>query len=143
MLKHVSVGTVKRVAGLAGDAAADRETFLAGFNNIDLSEQEKERGSRNPTDLDALDVMPEDASAALTALKATLDGLTPDQRTELRAVMSIGRGDFAAHQWDAALTEAARPPDASDWRDIAEKVRLHDYLMKGLYAMNLLGKEAS
>ena len=139
MLKKISVDTVKRAADLASDAVADRERYLAGMRNIELQDQRKERGSRNPTDLDALNVMPAEASAALDALQRMLSGLSTEERTELRAVMLVGRGDYAGKEWDDALAEAGRPPDASDYRDIVEKIDLHDYLMKGLYELKLAG----
>lgn len=138
MLNTIRVDEVRRVAELAGRAAADRRDFLTGLRRVDLGGQEKERGSRHPTDLDTLDILPAGASAALDDLRRLLDGLTAEQRIELRAVVLIGRGDFAGNQWDAARTEAARPPDATDVADIVEKLRLHDDLMKGLYEMNVL-----
>lgn len=142
MFKQISVDTVKQAADLAFEAVADRQRFLAGMRNIDLGDQDVERGSRNPTDLDALNIVSTDASAALDQLRRMLDGLSPEQRVELRAVMLVGRGDFAGNQWDRALDEAGRPPDASHYEDIAERIDLHDYLMKGLYELNLLKKEA-
>ncbi len=141
MFKQISVDTVKQAADLAYEAMADRQRFLAGMRNIDLGEQTAERGSRNPTDLDALNIMSTDASGALDQLTRMLEGLTPEQRTELRAVMMVGRGDFAGNQWDRALDEAGRAPDASHYTDIAERIDLHDYLMKGLYELNLLKKQ--
>ncbi|WP_029009883.1 DUF3775 domain-containing protein [Azospirillum halopraeferens] len=139
MLKKISVDTVRRAADLASDAAADRERYLAGMYNIELEEQRRERGSRNPTDLDALNIMSDGASAALDELQSMLAGLSAEERTELRAVMLVGRGDYAGKEWDDALAEAGRPPDASDYRDIVEKVDLHAYLTKGLYELKLAG----
>ena len=140
MLKQISVDTVKQAADLAHEAVADRQRFLAGMRNIDLEEQRSERGSRNPTDLDALSILSSDASGALDQLRRMLEELTPEQRVELRAVMIVGRGDFAGNQWDRALDEAGRAPGGRGrfLPDIAERVDLHDYLMKGLYELNLL-----
>ncbi|WP_207460315.1 DUF3775 domain-containing protein [Azospirillum sp. SYSU D00513] len=142
MLKQISVATVKQAADLADKAVNERESFLSGMRNIDLGEQRNERGSRNPTDLDSLSILPDGAGAAFGQLKQMLEELSPEQRCELRAVMMVGRGDFAGKEWDRALDEASRAPDASHYQDIAERVDLHDYLMKGLYEMNLLQKEA-
>lgn len=139
-LNRISIDTVKRAANLAEEAANDRQRFLAGMRNIDLGDQESERGSRNPTDLDALNIVSPEASEAFDELRGFLDELTPDERIELRAVMLVGRGDFAGNQWDAALSDAGRAPDASHFEDIAEKIELHDFLMKGLYALDLLDK---
>jgi hypothetical protein len=141
MLKQISVDTVKQAADLADRAVADRRRFLGGMRNIDLGHQTQERGSRNPTDLDALNIMPDGSSTAFKQLTGMLEGLSPEQRCELRAVMLVGRGDFAGNQWDHALDEASRAPDASHYQDMAERVDLHDYLMKGLYEMNLLKRD--
>ncbi len=141
MLKQISVDTVKQAADLASEAMADRRRFLGGMRNIDLGNQVAERGSRNPTDLDALSILSDGASAALDQLRRMLDGLSPEQRVELRAIMMVGRGDFAGNQWDRALDQAGRPPHEAHYDDIAERVDLHDDLMKGLYELNLLAKE--
>lgn len=140
-LQTLSLDTVKRAADLASEAMEDRQRYVAGMRNIDLGEQTAERGSRNPTDLDTLNVVPADASAAIEELKHLLDGLTPEERIELRAVMMVGRGDYAGNQWDEALMNAGSAPDANSSADIAEKIDLHDFLMKGLYALDLMHKE--
>ncbi|WP_448189032.1 DUF3775 domain-containing protein [Azospirillum sp. sgz301742] len=140
-LQRISLDTVKRAADLASEAVEDRQRYVAGMRNIDLGEQVAERGSRNPTDLDTLNVVPAEASAAIDELKTLLAGLTPEERIELRAVMLVGRGDYAANQWDEALMNAGSAPDASSPADIAEKIELHDFLMKGLYALDLMDKE--
>lgn len=137
-LQSLSLDTVKRAADLASEAVQDRRRFVAGMRNIDLGEQTAERGSRNPTDLDALNVVSKDASAALDELNRLLDGMTPEERIELRAVMLIGRGDYARNQWDEALMNAGSAPDATGYADIAEKIELHDFLMKGLFALDMM-----
>ena len=142
-LQRLSLDTVKRAADLASEAGEDRLRFVGGMRNIDLGEQAAERGSRNPTDLDALNVMSTDASAALDELRSLLDGLTPEERIELRAVMLVGRGDYAGNQWDEALLNAGAAPDATAYDDIAEKIELHDFLMKGLFALDMMDKEGA
>ncbi len=74
---------------------------------------------------------------ALRSLKERLAALSPEARQELLAVLWIGRGDYAAGDWEAALSEAQRRSAAGDVDYIAERGPLHDYLMKGLY---LLGR---
>ncbi|WP_431860813.1 DUF3775 domain-containing protein [Azospirillum sp.] len=139
-LQSLKLDTVKRAADLASEAVGDRQRFVAGMRNIDLGEQLAERGSRNPTDLDTLNVVSTDASAALDQLKGLLSGLSPDERIELRAVMMVGRGDYAGNQWDEALLNAGSAPDATSYDDIAEKIELHDFLMKGLFALGMMEK---
>ena len=140
-LQRIALDTVKRAADLASEAMEDRQRYVGGLRNIDLREQAAERGSRNPTDLDTLNLVPTEASAAIEALKYLLAGLTPEERIELRAVMMVGRGDYAANQWDEALTNAGSAPDANSSADIAEKIELHDFLMKGLYALDLMNRK--
>lgn len=85
--------------------------------------------------LGTLDAEP--GSPALQALKERLAALAPEARQELMAVLWIGRGDYAAGNWDEALAEAQRRSHSGDVDYIAERGPLHDYLMKGLY---LLGR---
>lgn len=42
----------------------------------------------------------------LAELKALINDLEPDQQMNLVALMWIGRGDFEAGEWDAALQQA-------------------------------------
>jgi len=138
-LQKISLETVKQAADLAFEAVTDRQRFIAGMRNIDLGDQASERGSRNPTDLDSLSVVSREASVAVDRLQKLLAEMTPEERIELRAVMMVGRGDFAGNEWDRALAEAGSPPDAtSSFADIVEKIDLHDCLMKGLYALDLM-----
>ena len=51
--------------------------------------------------------------------------------------MLIGRGDYAAGQWEEAVAAAQAVPDGSDIDYVAEKAPLRDYLMKGLYELKL------
>lgn len=42
---------------------------------------------------------------------AFVDGLNEDEQIELVALMWLGRGDYSADEWDAALDEARRARD--------------------------------
>ena len=56
---------------------------------------------------------------AYQELKSTIDDLEPDQQVTLVALMWLGRGDYSADEWDAAL-EAAQ----ESWTE-----RAADYLL--------------
>lgn len=139
MLNQISVDTVRQVARLADQAGDAQDRFLEGMRNIDLGDQPQGRGDRHPTALDTLDALAATGdSRQVDALRRSLSDLSPEERIELRAIMLIGRGDFAAGQWASAMIEAAAPPGTDSIDDLAEKIALHDYLMKGLYELKLL-----
>jgi len=67
--------------------------------------------------------------------KTTLADLEPDQQQAVVALMWIGRGEFSADEWDAAMDEAR-----SEWTEnTAEYLighpQLADYLLEGLDAL--------
>ncbi|HFD79759.1 MAG TPA: DUF3775 domain-containing protein [Gammaproteobacteria bacterium] len=64
--------------------------------------------------------------------KATVEDLEPDQQQEVVALMWLGRGEFSAGEWDAAVQEAR-----DNWTEgTAEYLIAHpllaDYLLEGL-----------
>jgi hypothetical protein len=75
--------------------------------------------------------------AALATLEQAIARITPAARRELRAVVMIGRGDFAAAQWEQAVAQAQALSDASEVRALAEEAALAAYLSKGLYQLGL------
>lgn len=139
MLNHLSVERVRAIADLAARAADAHRTVIGGLHDIDLGDQRAERGSRNPTDLDTLTLLDQTANhATLDALRAAIADLDEEARQELKATMLIGRGDFAAGEWDQAMDQAAQVPAGTDVEYVAEKLNLHDYLTKALFAMKCL-----
>jgi hypothetical protein len=136
MLDQLSVEEVKRVADLAARALAVRDRLVNKLYDVDLGDQPRERGDRNPTDLDSLRILDSVGNADYAALKDHIASLSTEQRDELKTVMLIGRGDYAAERWDDAIAAARAVPDG-DVEYVAEKAPLHDYLMKGLYELKL------
>ena len=63
--------------------------------------------SSNPSDTDFLEEI-EDKGDDLTEqeLRAFIDGLNEDELAELVALLWVGRGSFAAEEWEEALAEA-------------------------------------
>ncbi|QJE73922.1 DUF3775 domain-containing protein [Aerophototrophica crusticola] len=131
----LDVDQVRRIAELARTAAEAHRKVIGGLNDIDLGEQTLERGSRNPTDLDTLSILDQVGRPEIGALRDAIGGLSEEQRQELKAAMLVGRGDFAAGEWDQAMDQAAQVPASSDVDYLTEKVSLNDYLNKGLYAL--------
>ena len=68
--------------------------------------------------------------------KATIDDLEPDQQQALVALMWIGRDEFSADEWVAALQEARRNWGENTAEYLIAHPQLADYLLEGL---NLLG----
>jgi len=138
MFSHVQVEEVRRIADLAGRAADAHRRLIGGLQDIDLGEQPLERGSRNPTDLDSLNLLGKTGSRDYDALRAEIGRLPPEARQEVKAAMLIGRGDFAAGDWDRAMVEAAAVPESADVDYLSEKLDLHDHLAKALYELKCL-----
>jgi len=56
---------------------------------------------------------------------------------ELRALLWVGRGDYAAKDFDRAVADATSSPDDVTIGALMEQADLHAFLMKGLYEMKL------
>ncbi len=137
MLSKLSIDDVHRIRELAQAAVADRDRVVNKVYQADLGEQALERGSQMPTDLDSLAILDATGSRDYQALREFLDGLAPEQREEVKALLLIGRGDFAPSQWGEAMDMGRTIPEAGDVDYIAEKASLAQYLMKGLYGLKL------
>jgi hypothetical protein len=138
MLQHISVDTVGRVAELAKAALDEQDAVLNKMNKVDVGEADRQSGDLNPEALDNLTWLDLTTSGArFHALRDFVAGLTPEELQELHAIMLIGRGDHAAGDWDAAMTEAAGYSMEGQVDRIIEKTLLHDYLTKGLYELKL------
>jgi len=139
MLTNIGADQIRRIADLAREAADAHRRLIGGLRDVDLGDQPKERGSRNPTDLDALNLLEKTANGIeLERLRQAIDALEPEARQELKAAVLIGRGDFAPNQWDQAMIEAASIPASTDTDYLVEKLNLHTYLTKALYELKCL-----
>jgi hypothetical protein len=76
------------------------------------------------------------------ALMHAIASLDDDARAELHAVMWIGRGDYAAADWDAAVAHGHETQDdgMTDASYIGSKKQVADYLRKGVEALERAGK---
>lgn len=134
MLNHISPDTVREIIELAAAARARQETAMSRMQIADPN-ADRAPGDRGAEAEEVL--YPELDNPLLERLKARLRELAPEARQELRAIMLIGRGDFAAREWEAALGQAEGEHRASEVDRIAENVGLHDFLAKGLYELRL------
>lgn len=77
--------------------------------------------------------------ATLAEFRSIVDDLEPDQQQEVVALLWVGRGDFAADEWQAALEEAYDDwtPETADYL-IAHPL-LADYLREGLDLLGAAG----
>jgi hypothetical protein len=114
-----SIIALSRQADAAGNRLSNR-VYQADLGDGVAPEDEIARGER------------QDA-----ALEQAIARITPEARRELRAVVMIGRGDFAAAQWEQAVARAQALSDASEIRALAEEAALAAYLSKGLYQLGL------
>ncbi len=67
--------------------------------------------------------------------KATIDDLEPDQQQTVVALMWVGREEFSASEWDAALAEARIEWNENTAEYLIAHPQLADYLREGLDAM--------
>jgi hypothetical protein len=138
MLKNLSIDQINRIAELAEQARSVRDLLLNKMYQTEADETPKPRGERNPSALDSLEVVQAaDDSGIYDRLRQSIESLSPEAQAELRALMWVGRGDFAAGDWDEALTQASGTASLTTVDTLSDKADLHDYLMKGLYKMDL------
>ena len=132
VLTAISIDGVKHVAELAKAAREARDDMLRKVRDEDLGEPKPARGLHNPTALLGFDPLPPDHPAR-AALRSAIEDLEPDQRSELRALMLIGQGDYGAKDWDRALTDVSNESEQASVELLMDKANLHDLLMKALY----------
>ena len=74
----------------------------------------------------------------LLELRGFIEDLNIDEQEDLLALIWIGRGDFAAEDWNAALAQAraVRTDDEADY--LIGTPLLADYLSEGLAALGVL-----
>jgi hypothetical protein len=135
VLQHLGVEEIRGIADLSRQAREAQDRLLDKVRVVDRFEDGKLIESETTGTLESPDAS--QGNGALEELKRRIEALSPDARHELLAVMWIGRGDFAAAEWDRAVEQAASSTDAATADFIAERAPLHDYLLKGLYQLKL------
>ncbi|TCK18638.1 uncharacterized protein DUF3775 [Thiogranum longum] len=90
----------------------------------------------SPTDDWALQVLADHSGdSVFQEFKATVDDLEPDQQQALVALMWLGRNDFSADEWVAALQEARQNWDENTAEYLIAHPLLADYLLEGLHLL--------
>ena len=136
MLEKIKVVEVKHIAEMAKAARDARDQMLDKVRDEDLGELKPARGEHNPAGGLGLDPLPPDHPVR-AALREAVMALPASGRSELRALLSIGQGDYAAKDWAKAVTAAATAPDDATAAMLLEEADLHQYLMKALYELGI------
>jgi hypothetical protein len=136
MLTKITVAEVKHVAEMAKAAREARDQILDKIRDQDLGEPTPAKGEHNPAGLLGLDPLPLDHPVR-AALRDSVTALTASARRELRALLSIGRGDYAAKDWEQAVADATTIRDDVTIAMLLEEADLHQYLMKALYELRI------
>ena len=132
VLYEIEILEARRIAELADAARDARNRALTQVREAELGEPSPTRGQHDAAGTLGFAGMPESEPARRTLLGA-IEGLLPDIRRKLCAVMRTGCGDYARTDWDRAMAAAENVSDESIASDLAEDVDLHDKLMKALY----------
>ena len=136
MLEQLGAETAREIAELARGTRDARDAILDKIRDEDVQTAPSARGEHNPTLALGLDPLPENHSACV-ALKEAIAALSPEARSELRALMWIGKGDYGAKDWAKAVNDAAAAPDDVTRSSLVEQPDLHAFLMKALYELKL------
>jgi hypothetical protein len=70
-------------------------------------------------------------------LRDAIDGLNTDEQEELLALIWLGRGDFTANEWPAAMAQARETRSSSETDYLIGTPLLADYLEEAAAALGL------
>lgn len=136
MLKNISVSEVRHIAGLANAVRSSRDDLIDKIRDEAVADFKPARGEHNPTAVLGLDPL-EAHHPATRALREAIEALPAVARWELRAMIWVAQGDYAANDFESAVADASAMPDDITIGAIMEQPDLHEYLMKALYEMKL------
>jgi hypothetical protein len=134
MLADISVAEVKRIAKLADAARSARDAALKVRPKDVKVEPPPVRGEHEAAEGFGFEPLLAD-HPVLTALRDAIAALSDDERNELRALCWIGRGEYAAGNWDEAVSAAAAETRDASVGALQEEVDLHHFLTKALYEL--------
>ncbi len=143
MLSYISADQVQTIIRLSETAAATSDRLLDRMYQADVrpaGEAEQQAHSAPGEAEEMVDLAPLGAStmaAPLERLQRVIGDLPPEGRRELHAIMLVGHGDYAAREWEAALTQAEALQTEADAIALAENSDLGPCLAKGLYLLKL------
>lgn len=136
MLQKISIAEVKHVAEMARAAREARDAILDKISEENLGEPQPVRGEHNPSAGLGLDPLPSD-NPVRAALREAITALPLSARWEMQALMWVGKGDYARKDWEQAVSDASAARDAATVNTLMDQSDLHEYLMKGLYELDL------
>jgi len=136
MLESITVKQVKQIADLANKARIASDRALVELPERDLGEPKPARGEHNPAAAIGLDPLPADHPARV-ALRNAVAALSEEARSELLALIWVGRGEYGFKDWQRALSAATATHPAADSDILTEQADLHELLTKGLYELKL------
>ncbi|HJS86624.1 MAG TPA: DUF3775 domain-containing protein [Acetobacteraceae bacterium] len=143
MLTYTTVGEVRAIIAQSEAAADQADRLVDRMYKADLLPAGDKQHTVHPAqreEAELNDLAPLGASTMaepLRRLQATLEGMSPEARREVQAIALIGAGEFAAREWDAALTAAESRQTEAEPRAMAEDADLAPHLAKGLYLLKL------
>jgi hypothetical protein len=137
MLKKLSIAEVKHIAEMARAARDARDQMLGKVHEEALGEPKPARGEHNPAAGLGLDPLPPNHPVR-AALRQAITALPSSARWELRALMWVGRGDYATKDLERAVADASTAQDDVTIGALVDQSDLHEFLMKGLYELELL-----
>jgi len=141
MLTHLNVDQVRTVMRLSARAEAAGDRLVNRATQVDLADGGTLASARDEQVQANADLTEALRESELTGPVQTLDAMiarmSREACRELYAIALIGRGDYAARQWDDALAEAESRSDDTQPRALADMESLSAFLAKGLYQLGL------
>lgn len=97
-----------------------------------------EASGSNATDDGETDILEDTAGNPTEAeLRGALDQLNTDEKEEILALLFVGRGDFSAAEWPAAMAQARDERTSRETDYLVGTPLLADYLEDGLSELGL------
>ncbi|HEY1943750.1 MAG TPA: DUF3775 domain-containing protein [Roseiarcus sp.] len=106
---------------------------IAKARELEGEDNGMEADASNATDDNFHSMLTDDAYNSIRAeLKAYVDAMDEDEQCELVALTWVGRGDYTAEEWKAAVAEARRRRDAPTSTYLLDNPLLASHLDYGL-----------
>ncbi len=106
---------------------------IAKARELEGEDNGMEADASNPTDDNFHSMLTDDAYNSIRAeLKAYIDAMDEDEQCELVALTWVGRGDYTAEEWKAAVAEARGRRDAPTSTYLLDNPLLASHLDYGL-----------
>lgn len=104
--------------------------------DVQVPSVDEDSGS-NATDDGEIDIFDGNDNPTAKELVGAISALNEEARTELLALMWVGRGDFSAEEWQDALGAARERYKGREARYLLGTPLLGDYLEEGLEVLGI------